>query len=263
VNLRWKFIYLGRRPSPLPLLSPDVLADVDVVHLKLSNIEQLNANACLIICHGPQCWTAQCALIICHGPLLPRSNLSLLLPTVNHLQYFINLIFMFLLLGVHEKTPVTADSVWPYKTWPFLGSNDNISKQRINKKGRCFQNEKPISAISPNRRCTIIDEIKFKGGNNDIGIFMGSFVDIANKFEVSNRCKISLLARHEFWFSNTFGRNGAPYFSDNRYILIFNSYSPKARRLSRISINFAYQMSFRAFWLASWLVNLRHHLPPG
>ena len=34
VNLKWKFIYLGRRPSPL--LSPDVLADVDVVDLKLS-----------------------------------------------------------------------------------------------------------------------------------------------------------------------------------------------------------------------------------
>ena len=244
--------------------------------LETVNIEQLNANACLI-CHGPQCRTAQCALIICHGPLLPRSNLSLLLPTINHLQYFINLIFMFLLLGVHEKTPVTADSVWPYKTWPFLGSNDNVSKQRINKKGRCFQNEKPISAISPNRRCTIIDEIKFKGGNNDIGIFMGSFVDIANKFEVSNRCKISNLckisngckislladSRHEFWFSNTFGRNGAPYFSANRYILIFNSYSPKAKWLSEISINFAYQMSFRAFWLTSWLVNLRHRLPPG
>ena len=28
---------LGRRPSPSPLLSPDVLADVDVVDLKLSN----------------------------------------------------------------------------------------------------------------------------------------------------------------------------------------------------------------------------------
>jgi hypothetical protein len=37
VNLKWKFIYLGRRPSPSPLLSPDVLADVDVVDLKLSN----------------------------------------------------------------------------------------------------------------------------------------------------------------------------------------------------------------------------------
>jgi hypothetical protein len=36
VNLKWKFIYLGRRPSPSPLLSPDVLADVDVVDLKLS-----------------------------------------------------------------------------------------------------------------------------------------------------------------------------------------------------------------------------------
>ena len=34
VNLKWKFIYLGRRPSPSPLLSPDVLADV--VDLKLS-----------------------------------------------------------------------------------------------------------------------------------------------------------------------------------------------------------------------------------
>jgi hypothetical protein len=37
VNLKRKFIYLGRRPSPSPLLSPDVLADVDVVDLKLSN----------------------------------------------------------------------------------------------------------------------------------------------------------------------------------------------------------------------------------
>ena len=39
VNLKWKFIYLGRRPIPSPLLSPDVLADVDVVDLKLSNRE--------------------------------------------------------------------------------------------------------------------------------------------------------------------------------------------------------------------------------
>ena len=30
------FIYLGRRPSPNPLLRPDVL-DVDVVDLELSN----------------------------------------------------------------------------------------------------------------------------------------------------------------------------------------------------------------------------------
>ena len=37
MNLKWKFIYLGRRPSPSPLLSPDVLADV--VDLKLSNIK--------------------------------------------------------------------------------------------------------------------------------------------------------------------------------------------------------------------------------
>ena len=36
MNLEWKFIYLGRRPSPSPLLSPDVLADV--VDLKLSNV---------------------------------------------------------------------------------------------------------------------------------------------------------------------------------------------------------------------------------
>ena len=36
MNLKWKFIYLGRHPSPSPLLSPDVLADVDVVDLKLS-----------------------------------------------------------------------------------------------------------------------------------------------------------------------------------------------------------------------------------
>jgi hypothetical protein len=33
VNIKWKFIYLGRRPSPSPLLSPDVLADIDVVDL--------------------------------------------------------------------------------------------------------------------------------------------------------------------------------------------------------------------------------------
>jgi hypothetical protein len=32
-------IYLGRHPSPSPLLSPDVLADVDVVDLKLSTIK--------------------------------------------------------------------------------------------------------------------------------------------------------------------------------------------------------------------------------
>jgi hypothetical protein len=42
VNLKWKFIYLGRRPSPSPLLSPDVLADVDIVDLKLSIISELN-----------------------------------------------------------------------------------------------------------------------------------------------------------------------------------------------------------------------------
>jgi hypothetical protein len=41
VNLKWKFIYLGRRPSPSPLLSPDVLADVDVIDLKLSIISHL------------------------------------------------------------------------------------------------------------------------------------------------------------------------------------------------------------------------------
>jgi hypothetical protein len=73
-----------------------------------------------------------------------------------------------------------------------------IEVWRINKKGRCFQNGKPIS---PNRRCIIIDEIKFKGGNKDTGIFMGSFVDIANKFEVSNRCKISNSCK----ILNTFG----------------------------------------------------------
>jgi hypothetical protein len=39
------------------------------------------------------------------------------------------------------------------------------------------------------------------------GIFMGSFVDIANKFEVSNGCKISNSCK----ISTTFGRNGAPY----------------------------------------------------
>ena len=38
MNLRWRFIYLGRCPSPSPLRSPDVLADVDVVDIKLSNI---------------------------------------------------------------------------------------------------------------------------------------------------------------------------------------------------------------------------------
>ena len=54
---------------------------------------------------------------------------------------------------------------------------------RVNNKGRCFQNGKPIS---PNRRCNIIDEIKSKGGDKDTGSFTGSFVDVANKFEVSN-----------------------------------------------------------------------------
>ena len=49
---------------------------------------------------------------------------------------------------------------------------------RVNNKGRCFQNRKPIS---PNR-CNIIDEIKSKGGDKDTGIFTGSFVDVANKF---------------------------------------------------------------------------------
>jgi hypothetical protein len=54
---------------------------------------------------------------------------------------------------------------------------------RIHKKGRCFQNG---NSISPNRRCNIIDEIKFKRGNKDTGIFNGNFVDVASKFEVSN-----------------------------------------------------------------------------
>ena len=54
---------------------------------------------------------------------------------------------------------------------------------RVNKKGRCFQNGKPIS---PNRRCNIIDKIKSKGDDKDTGIFTGSFVDVANKIEVSN-----------------------------------------------------------------------------
>ena len=54
---------------------------------------------------------------------------------------------------------------------------------RVNNKGRCFQNGKPIS---PNRRCNIIDEIKSKGGDKGTGIFTRSFVDVANKFEVSN-----------------------------------------------------------------------------
>ena len=51
MNLKWKFIYLGRRPSPSPLLSPDVLADVDVVDLKLSNITNDNRNV-LISANG-------------------------------------------------------------------------------------------------------------------------------------------------------------------------------------------------------------------
>ena len=42
MNLKWKFIYLGRRPSRSPLLSPDVLADVDLVDLKLS-IKQVSS----------------------------------------------------------------------------------------------------------------------------------------------------------------------------------------------------------------------------
>ena len=54
---------------------------------------------------------------------------------------------------------------------------------RVNNKGRYFQNGKPIS---PNRRCNIIDEIKSKGREKDTGIFTGSFVDVANKFEVTN-----------------------------------------------------------------------------
>ena len=50
VNLKWKFIYLGRRPSPSPLLSPDVLADVDVVDIKLSNInkQRFHSNECIL-----------------------------------------------------------------------------------------------------------------------------------------------------------------------------------------------------------------------
>ena len=53
----------------------------------------------------------------------------------------------------------------------------------VNKKGRCFENGKPIS---PSRRCNILDEIQSKGGDKDSGIFPGSFVEVANKFEVSN-----------------------------------------------------------------------------
>ena len=49
VNLKWKFIYLGRRPSPSPLLSPDVLADVDAVDLKLSIVATKTALTSLII----------------------------------------------------------------------------------------------------------------------------------------------------------------------------------------------------------------------
>ena len=46
-----------------------------------------------------------------------------------------------------------------------------IEMCQINKKGRYFQNGKPIS---PNRRCiNITDKIKFKVGNKDKGIFMG------------------------------------------------------------------------------------------
>jgi hypothetical protein len=44
------------------------------------------------------------------------------------------------------------------------------------------------------------------------------------------------------------------------YILNKNILKTSNRVLFSISINFAYQMSFRAFWLASWLVNLRHYL---
>ena len=51
---------------------------------------------------------------------------------------------------------------------------------RVNKKGRCFENGKPIS---PNRRCNIIDEIQSKGGDKGTGIFTGSFVEVANKFK--------------------------------------------------------------------------------
>ena len=54
---------------------------------------------------------------------------------------------------------------------------------RVNNKGRCFQNGKPISS---NRRCNINDEIKSKGDDKDTGVFTGSFVHVANKFEVSN-----------------------------------------------------------------------------
>ncbi len=54
---------------------------------------------------------------------------------------------------------------------------------RVNKKGRCFENGKPIS---PNRRCNIIDEIQSKGGDKGTGIFTGSLVEVANKFKVSN-----------------------------------------------------------------------------
>ena len=35
---------------------------------------------------------------------------------------------------------------------------------RVNNKGRCFPNGKPIS---PNKRCNIIEETKSKGGDKD------------------------------------------------------------------------------------------------
>ena len=67
---------------------------------------------------------------------------------------------------------------------------------RVNKKG-CFENGKPIS---PNRRCNIIDEIQSKGGDKGTGIFTGSFVEVANKFKVSN-ASVSKLLRRNWEFS--------------------------------------------------------------
>jgi hypothetical protein len=50
-----------------------------------------------------------------------------------------------------------------------------IEVWQINK-ALVFKTESPFRQTA--RRCYIIDEIKFKGGNKDTGIFMGSFVDL-------------------------------------------------------------------------------------
>ena len=64
---------------------------------------------------------------------------------------------------------------------------------RINKKGRCFQDGKPIS---PNRRCDNIDEIKIKGGNILWGVLLIWRISLKSRIAVKSRILLAETARH-------------------------------------------------------------------